>query len=117
MHARINASEMCKRGCSPAALVCHECVWTHFTISFAPKIVWYRKAAKVRLPSVAAPLSPFPSSGLAIGASTVNIVRFFMVALFPVAKPVALALDWVLGEELRTVFDKEAREPPPSYVL
>ena len=42
-----------------------------------------------------------------IGSSTVNIVRLFMLLLFPVAKPIALVLDCVLGEELRTIFDKE----------
>ena len=38
--------------------------------------------------------------GLLIGAYTVNIVKCFVVLLFPVAYPVARILDWVLGQEM-----------------
>jgi metal transporter CNNM len=38
--------------------------------------------------------------GLLIGAYTVNIVKFFVVLLFPVAYPVARILDFALGQEM-----------------
>jgi len=38
--------------------------------------------------------------GLVIGAHTVNIVKLFVVLLFPVAYPIARLLDWVLGQEM-----------------
>ncbi len=38
--------------------------------------------------------------GLLIGAHTVNIVKFFVVLLFPVAYPVARVLDFCLGQEM-----------------
>jgi metal transporter CNNM len=34
-------------------------------------------------------------------------VKFLMLLFYPVAKPVALVLDKLLGQELRTVYGKE----------
>jgi len=87
-------------------VLCCRCEWRHVgTIS--PRAGALVSTGFIVIFGEIMPQSACARYGLAIGASTVNIVRFFMVALFPVAKPVALALDWVLGEELRTVFDKE----------
>ena len=44
--------------------------------------------------------------GLAAGAKTVDIVRIFIVLLFPVAWPMSKALDRLLGEELGTVYSR-----------
>ena len=45
-------------------------------------------------------------NGLAAGAKTVDIVRIFIVLLFPVAWPMSKVLDRVLGEELGTVYSR-----------
>eukprot|EP01112_Ceratiomyxa_fruticulosa_P009526 TRINITY_DN2488_c0_g2_i2.p1 TRINITY_DN2488_c0_g2~~TRINITY_DN2488_c0_g2_i2.p1 ORF type:complete len:549 (-),score=119.29 TRINITY_DN2488_c0_g2_i2:53-1699(-) len=44
--------------------------------------------------------------GLAIGAKTVNIVYFFMFLTFPFSLPISKALDWVLGEEMGTIYSR-----------
>jgi len=44
---------------------------------------------------------------LQIGAGTVPIVKVIVFILYPVAKPVALLLDLMLGEELGTIHSKE----------
>lgn len=45
--------------------------------------------------------------GLFIGANTRFISLFFLVILYPVAKPIALVLDFVLGEEMMIFYTKE----------
>ena len=44
--------------------------------------------------------------GLAVGAYTVIIVRAFICALYIIAKPIALVLDCLLGEELGNILSK-----------
>jgi len=44
--------------------------------------------------------------GLAAGSKTVDLVRVFMVVLYPVVKPISLALDKLLGAELGQVYSK-----------
>lgn len=43
---------------------------------------------------------------LAVGANTVWLVRIIMMALYVVTKPLALALDWILGKEMGTIYTK-----------
>ena len=43
---------------------------------------------------------------LKIGAATIPIVIAFKWILFPIAKPIAMLLDRLLGAELGTVYDK-----------
>ena len=45
--------------------------------------------------------------GLMIGAYTIGIVKVFMVCLIPVAFPISLVLDYVLGEEVGMGYDKQ----------
>ncbi|KAM5170329.1 metal transporter CNNM4 [Mantella aurantiaca] len=45
--------------------------------------------------------------GLAVGANTLWLTRFFMVVTFPVAYPVSRLLDCVLGQEIGTVYNRE----------
>lgn len=47
---------------------------------------------------------------LQIGARTAWIVEITMVILYPIAKPIAWALDKVLGEELKTIWSKRELE-------
>lgn len=42
--------------------------------------------------------------GLKVGSLTVPLVRVIMVLLYPITKPLALSLDYALGEELATVY-------------
>ena len=44
--------------------------------------------------------------GLAAGAKTVDIIRIFILLLFPVAWPLSKVLDRVLGEELGTIYSR-----------
>lgn len=44
--------------------------------------------------------------GLAIGAYTVWIVYFFMILTYVIAKPIAMVLDCILGEELGNILSK-----------
>ena len=48
--------------------------------------------------------------GLRIGSASIPLVRFYMIVLFPVAWPIALALDKLLGEEMGTVYNKKELE-------
>ena len=41
--------------------------------------------------------------GLVAGSKTVDLVRVFMVVLYPIVKPISLALDRLLGAELGQV--------------
>uniref|UniRef100_F6VBK6 Metal transporter n=1 Tax=Ornithorhynchus anatinus TaxID=9258 RepID=F6VBK6_ORNAN len=45
--------------------------------------------------------------GLAVGANTVGLTRFFMLVTFPVSFPVSKLLDCVLGQEIGTVYNRE----------
>ncbi|XP_076464792.1 unextended protein-like [Babylonia areolata] len=45
--------------------------------------------------------------GLAVGANTHLITRFFMIITFPVSFPISLLLDRILGEEMGQVYNKE----------
>ncbi len=44
--------------------------------------------------------------GLAIGARTVWLVKFFMFILYPICRPLAWALDKALGKEMPTIYSK-----------
>lgn len=45
--------------------------------------------------------------GLAIGAKTLLITKFFMVVTFPVSWPVSKILDLILGQEIGQVYNRE----------
>nr|CDS35177.1 metal transporter cnnm2 [Hymenolepis microstoma] len=45
--------------------------------------------------------------GLAIGAKTIWLTRFFMILMFPIAFPISFILDKVLGEDIGQVYNKE----------
>ena len=55
--------------------------------------------------------------GLYIGAKTVNIVKAFICLLYPVAFPISVVLDWVLGQEMVCLppprSSQKPRHPPP----
>mmetsp|Transcript_849 Transcript_849/g.1821 ORF Transcript_849/g.1821 Transcript_849/m.1821 type:complete len:488 (-) Transcript_849:740-2203(-) len=44
---------------------------------------------------------------LAVGAFFVPFVRILQFGLYPLAKPIAVGLDWFLGEELGTIYSRE----------
>lgn len=53
------------------------------------------------------PQAAFNQHAIYLGARVVWIVRIFMFVLYPVAKPIAWALDRVLGVELPDVYSKQ----------
>lgn len=56
------------------------------------------------------PQAVFSRFALKLGANTVWLVRIFIFLLYPIAYPMAKALDWALGEELATIWDKREIE-------
>ncbi|CAG7717904.1 unnamed protein product [Allacma fusca] len=45
--------------------------------------------------------------GLAVGAQTIWLTKFFMAITFPISYPVSVLLDKVLGEEIGNVYNRE----------
>ncbi|KAK5582440.1 hypothetical protein RB653_004025 [Dictyostelium firmibasis] len=44
--------------------------------------------------------------GLAVGAHTIYIVYVFIFLFFPFAYPISLSLDWILGNEMGTIYSR-----------
>lgn len=61
------------------------------------------------------PQAVFSRFALTLGSKTVWLVKFFIFLLYPLAKPLAWALDKALGEELGTIWSKKEIEEIIRY--
>lgn len=53
-----------------------------------------------------APQATCTRHGLMIGAKTIFMTRFFMTIFLPITWPISRVLDWVLGQEVGTVYNR-----------
>lgn len=53
------------------------------------------------------PQAAFNRNGIALGARFISVVKVVTFVLYPVAKPIALALDKMLGNELPSIYSKQ----------